>query len=140
MKSAYANSKEATEPEEKAPEKRKNEKSTPSKSSGSSSAKKSKNIKDYFKWISHTVEFPQKGCSSYYALISLFSSRSFEHFRIVIYYFLRNKIKGALGFFCSQKYQILGKGIVFYILIGKMKLKNFPRFGGLLKNEIFLEK
>jgi hypothetical protein len=50
-----------------------------------------------------------------------------------LFYFLRPK-KGALGLFCTKKYQILGKDIAPYMLIGKIKLKNFPRFGGLIKN------
>ncbi len=32
------------------------------------------------------------------------------------------------------------KGIAPYMAIGKMKLKNFPRFEGLLKNLIYFKK
>ncbi len=46
-------------------------------------------------------------------------------------YFLRPKKKGALGFFCTLKIQILGKGIAPLMTIGKIKLKIFPRFGRL---------
>ncbi len=35
--------------------------------------------------------------------------------------------KRCIRFFCSQKYQILGKGIVFCMLIGKMKLKKISQ-------------
>jgi len=55
-------------------------------------------------------------------------------------YFLRPEIKGALGFFCSQKYQILGKGIVFCMLIGKMKLKKVSQIWRAPKKMKFILK
>ncbi len=48
--------------------------------------------------------------------------------------------EGALGFFALKNNKILGKNIAPYKLIGKMKLKNFPRFGEFLKNKIYFEK
>jgi hypothetical protein len=48
-----------------------------------------------------------------------------------ILYFLRPEIKGALGLFCTLKIQILGKGIAPLMVIGKIKLEIFPRFGRL---------
>jgi hypothetical protein len=54
-------------------------------------------------------------------------------FILLIKYFLRPKIKGALGFFFTLKIQILGKGSVSYIVIGKIKLSNFYQIWRALK-------
>jgi hypothetical protein len=48
--------------------------------------------------------------------------------------------KGALDYFCTLKIQNLGQGIVPYTVIGKIMLKFFPRFGRLLKDQIYFEK
>jgi hypothetical protein len=44
--------------------------------------------------------------------------------------------KGALVFFALKNIKFWEKAL----LIGKIKLKNFPRFRGFLKKEIYFEK
>ncbi len=41
--------------------------------------------------------------------------------------------KRCIRFFCSQKYQILGKGIVFYMLIGENEAEIFSQIWRALK-------
>jgi hypothetical protein len=47
---------------------------------------------------------------------------------------------GALGFFALKNINFWEKALLLSMLIEKMKLKNFPRFGELLKNQINFEK